>query len=113
MEDDLQVDWDKLKISDDEEEEILFMQNWVKEVVEASDHCLLGRLLIKKLLNLEVMKNVLSRAWKLTEELFVTEVGDHIYIYQELVKFRLVSLLGQGSGFAPWSNDGEDWNCDR
>ncbi|XVE64372.1 hypothetical protein DITRI_Ditri07aG0095700 [Diplodiscus trichospermus] len=64
--------WNGLSLSD-EEEEVLIEKERAKEADQIGNHCLIGRLLIKKPVNIDSMKNALCKAWKVKEDVIVKE----------------------------------------
>ena len=43
---------------------------------------MIGKLIINKRVNVEVMKNVLSTIWKLISRMSITEIGSRLFIFQ-------------------------------
>lgn len=44
--------------------------------------CLIGRMIMKRPVNLKAMKSVLSRVWQLTHTLDVQEAGEWTWVFQ-------------------------------
>ncbi|XVF04182.1 hypothetical protein REPUB_Repub05bG0060000 [Reevesia pubescens] len=64
MVEDLSHLWSKLSLTEAEQEEVLVDNEWVVETVQQSVHCLVGKLMTRKSVNVEAMNTVLSRVWK-------------------------------------------------
>ena len=60
MNEDLEKLWEKLSLTDVEQNGIIVEGNWLDEAKEAGKHCLIGRIVLNKRINVEAMKNVLS-----------------------------------------------------
>ena len=82
METGLEDLWNKLSLSEDEKVEVVIERNWIEETAEARRNCLIGKLLTKHGINLEVMKSVLHQVWKLACGLEIKEVGDNVFVFQ-------------------------------
>ena len=50
----------KLSLTEEEQFEVVVEQDWIKEADEVGKKCLIGKLVLNKRANVEVMKNVLS-----------------------------------------------------
>ncbi|XVE87987.1 hypothetical protein DITRI_Ditri19aG0032200 [Diplodiscus trichospermus] len=74
--------WNNFHLSDDDDDDIIIEKDWVADAVQVAAHCLVGRLLLKKVFNIDAMKNLLSRAWKLHDDVLIKEIGDHIFLFQ-------------------------------
>ena len=91
--------WNKLSLTGDKKSEVVIEKDWIEETTDARRNCLLGKLLTKRVLNLEVMRSVVYKVWKLVGGLEIKEVDDKVYVFQfeyEIEKDRV--LVRQ-----PWS----------
>ncbi|OMO68993.1 hypothetical protein CCACVL1_19721 [Corchorus capsularis] len=81
-------------------EKVIIDQDWIEEPEGAlSWFSVIGKLLSKKRPNLEAMKTVLSKAWRVESGFQVKEVGNRLFVFQfedELEKDR--AMVNQ-----PWS----------
>ncbi|XWS16449.1 hypothetical protein CRYUN_Cryun34aG0088500 [Craigia yunnanensis] len=73
--------WKKLSLTEEEYDEVVVEQDWVEEVDKVGKKCLIGKLVLNKRANVEVMKNVLSTIWKMTLGMTVKEVGMRLYMF--------------------------------
>ena len=71
-----------MSLTEEEQFEVVVEQDWVDEVKEVGKKCLLGKIVLNKRVNVEVMKNVLSTVWKITSGLTVKEVGSRLDVFQ-------------------------------
>ncbi|OMO49946.1 hypothetical protein CCACVL1_30745 [Corchorus capsularis] len=77
MADDLSLMWNKLTLKDDE--------NQVIDIDGSQDSqkfCLIGKILTKKVLKVDILRSVFFRVWKLSGGLRVQEVGDKMFLFQ-------------------------------
>ena len=51
------------------------------EAEKVGKNCLIGKLVLNKRANVEVMKNVLCNVWKVTARMTIKEVGDRLYVF--------------------------------
>ena len=99
MNEELEQMWGKLSLTEAEQTEVVLDEEWLEEVKEVERNCLVGKLVLNRRINLEVMKNVLSSIWKLSYGMSIREVGCRLFIFhfeENLEKERV--LLRQ-----PWS----------
>ena len=74
--------WNKLSLTEDEKSKVVIEKDWIEEIAEARRNCLIGKLLTKRILNLEVMRSVLHKVWKLEGGLEIKEVDDKVHVFQ-------------------------------
>ena len=74
--------WNKLTLTEEKQEDILVEKEWVEDISEAGKNCLLGKMLMRKPVNMEAMRSVFTKIWKVTASLFIREVGDRIFIFR-------------------------------
>ena len=43
-------------------------KEWVEDLLERSKYCLLGKMVIRKLINIEAMKTIFMKLWKINME---------------------------------------------
>ena len=99
MNDDLEHLWGKLSLTKVEQTEVVLDVKWLEEVKKVERNCLVGKLVLNRRFNPEVMKNVLSSIWKLSYGMSIREVGCRLFIFHfddNLEKERV--LMRQ-----PWS----------
>ena len=72
--------WGKLSLTEEEQTEVVVEEDWIED--EVGRKCLIGKLLLNRRVNVEVMKNVLSNIWKLSSGLTIKEVGSRSFIFQ-------------------------------
>ena len=81
METGLEKLWNNLLLTADEQLEVVIEKNWIEETAQARKNCLLGRMVINRAVNMEAMKLVLQKIWKLLSGLVMKEVGDRVYVF--------------------------------
>ena len=74
--------WNKLSLTEDEKSKVVIEKDWIEETTDARRNCLLGKLLTKRVLNLEVMRSVVYKVWKLVGGLEIKEVDDKVHVFQ-------------------------------
>ena len=82
METGLEELWKKLSLTEDKQNDIVVKQNWVDETADARRNCLIGKVVMNKNINLEAMKMVLQKIWKIASGLVIKEVGDRVFVFQ-------------------------------
>ena len=91
--------WSKLTLIKEEQDDIIIEKEWVDDVSEAGQNCAIGKLVMRKLVNVEVMRNIFIKIWRVSEGLTIREVGDKLYIFyfkDPLEKDRVIQKQ-------PWS----------
>ncbi|XWS66311.1 hypothetical protein CRYUN_Cryun05aG0188800 [Craigia yunnanensis] len=74
--------WNKLTLIEDERTEVLVEKEWIDDPSEVSKNCLLGKILMRKPVNLEVMKTVFMKLWNMSSGLQIKEVGERHFVFQ-------------------------------
>ena len=82
MEIELEDLWNNLSLTKDEQHKIVIDKNWVEEVAHAMRNYLIGKMILKRAVNLEAMKTILQEVWKLAFGLVIKEVGDKVFVFQ-------------------------------
>ncbi|XVE95711.1 hypothetical protein REPUB_Repub02eG0122900 [Reevesia pubescens] len=73
--------WAKLALTDEEQSVVAIEKSWVEDTFERSGHCLVGKLMTKKMVNVEALKIVLSKVWKVSRSLDTKEEGDKMFLF--------------------------------
>lgn len=81
MADEIGLMLNKISLERDDDDIVTLNDNTNKGVATAVNHCLVGKMIMKKLTNLKVMKSMLSRVWQRSDVLDVQEVGDRMWIF--------------------------------
>ena len=68
MADSLEKLWSKLSLREDEQEKVTVEQEWVEETMEEGEKCIVGRVLTRRVINMEAMSSI-------------TEVGCLLLLY--------------------------------
>ncbi|XVF50675.1 hypothetical protein PTKIN_Ptkin04bG0121000 [Pterospermum kingtungense] len=66
---------------DSDEDEIVIEEKWVDEDNTIGESCLIGKLMLKKPYNLDAMKTALMKAWLISTELNIREIGHRLFIF--------------------------------
>ncbi|XVE77534.1 hypothetical protein DITRI_Ditri13aG0070800 [Diplodiscus trichospermus] len=83
MEDELEVMCNRLTLTEEEDDDaVLIERSWVEEGVQAGKNCLIERLLINKAYNIEAMRTIFTKLWKLKARLVVKKIGKQLFIFQ-------------------------------
>ncbi|XVE96179.1 hypothetical protein REPUB_Repub02eG0199500 [Reevesia pubescens] len=96
---DLNKLWSKLTLTNEENVDLCVEKSWVEDTLKESKNCLVGKILSRKVVNLEEMKYVLTKVWKLKSDLLLREIGEKIFIFQ------FENLLGKNRIYLsqPWT----------
>ena len=66
METGLEALWNNLSLTKEEQPEVVIEKDWVEENGQARRNCLIGKMVINRAVNLEAMKTVLQKVWKVS-----------------------------------------------
>ncbi|XVF24670.1 hypothetical protein REPUB_Repub13aG0147300 [Reevesia pubescens] len=99
MAEDLEALWARLSLTENEKVEVVLGEDSFEDSLLAGHFCLIGKAFTHKVVNLEAMRTVFQKVWKVRSGLQVSEVGDKIFafIFEDIKKKNWV-LLNQ-----PWS----------
>ena len=78
----LEASWNKLSLTENELYEVIIDKNWVDDNAHARRNCLIGKMVIKRAINLEAMKTMLQKVWKLSSGMVIKEVYDQVFVFQ-------------------------------
>ena len=92
-----------LKLTAEEEEEILVSEEGRSEEIDSCALSLIGKFLTCKPFNRKAAKNTLRRAWGLDKELQISEVGSNLFQFKFQSEYELDRILRGG----PWSFDNQ------
>ncbi|XWS21886.1 hypothetical protein CRYUN_Cryun30bG0094300 [Craigia yunnanensis] len=73
--------WNKLTLTKEERDDIIVEQEWVDDVKEVNQNCALGKILMVKPMNIEAMRSVFIKIWRVSDGLTIREVGDRLYFF--------------------------------
>ncbi|OMO67876.1 reverse transcriptase [Corchorus capsularis] len=96
MADDIDNLWSKLTLCDEENSVVAVHQN---TVVEANTHCLIGRSLSRKPINIDILRSVLYKIWRLNHAFQVSELGEKLYLF----RFERVGEMNRILLQQPWN----------
>ncbi|XVE95495.1 hypothetical protein REPUB_Repub02eG0102600 [Reevesia pubescens] len=82
MEHSLEDFWAKLSLTDSERRDVVVEKEWFLEGSKECQYCLIGKLLSRKMVNVEAMRTVLSQVWKVMHGLTIKDLGDRIFMIQ-------------------------------
>ncbi|XWS13549.1 hypothetical protein CRYUN_Cryun36dG0046500 [Craigia yunnanensis] len=82
MEEGLEKLWSRFSLTEEEQLDVVIEKEWVEDMVERSKNYLLDRLVMKKPVNLEAMKNIFMKVWKIQGGMNVNEVRERLFIFQ-------------------------------
>ncbi|KAF8396825.1 hypothetical protein HHK36_018458 [Tetracentron sinense] len=90
-----------LRLTNEEEDDIVVAKVDRKETIEACSLSLLGRFLTKKMINMRAANNTLRMAWRMGEDLLISEVGYGVLQFKFSTEFQLKWVEDHG----PWIFD--------
>ena len=73
--------WSKLFLTEEEQADIVIEKEWLEDTSSMEKSCLIGKFLLNRRVNLEAMRNVLMKVWKLKHGVTVHEVGERLYLF--------------------------------
>ena len=82
MADDLEEMWRQFSLTEEEQLEVAIAKEWVDDISEKSRYCLLGKIVMRKNVNMEAMKMVFVKLWKIKVGISIREVGKKLFIFQ-------------------------------
>ena len=65
MADDLEEMWRRFSLTEEEQSEVAIEKEWVDDILEKSRYCLLGKIVMRKNVNMEAMKMVFVKLWRI------------------------------------------------
>ncbi|XVF46132.1 hypothetical protein PTKIN_Ptkin03bG0002200 [Pterospermum kingtungense] len=94
MADELTEKWSNFRLMEEKEDDVVIDKDWILDPECFGKSYLIGKLVVKKRFNLEAMRNVLCKAWRLKEEMVVKEVGiKYSYSNSHAIMTVIVFLL--------------------
>ncbi|XWS20362.1 hypothetical protein CRYUN_Cryun31cG0095000 [Craigia yunnanensis] len=82
METGLEALWNNLSLTKEEQHEVFIEKDWMEENGHARRNYLIGKMVINMAVNLEAMKTVLQKVWKVLSGLIIKEVKEQIFVFQ-------------------------------
>ena len=73
--------WSKLSLTEEEQANIVIENEWIEDTSSMGKDCLLGKVLLNKPVNIEAMRNVFMKIWKVKYGVTVHEVGERLFIF--------------------------------
>ena len=92
---------EKLKLTKEEDEDIVIANISSSEIFEECSLSLFGCLLTNRLQNQRALKNTLKAAWKMGSDLRIVEVGNNILQFKFSSRYQLKWVGKSG----PWNFD--------
>ena len=92
---------EKLKLTKEEEEDIVIANVSSSEIFEECSLSLFGRLLSDHHQNMRALKNTLKVAWKMGSDLRIMEVGNNLLQFKVSSRYQLKWVEKSG----PWNFD--------
>ena len=80
MSDKLKDLWRKFSLTEEEQIDVIVEKDWLEEVAEVGDNCLIGKMMLNKWVNVEAMKIVLRNVWKTSSVMSIRELGDRMFV---------------------------------
>nr|POE84978.1 hypothetical protein CFP56_78419 [Quercus suber] len=99
MDQDVVASLGKLKLTKEEEEDIVIANTSSAEILEECSLSLFGRLLSNRNQNIRALKNTLRAAWKMGSELRIVEVGNNVLQFKFGSRYQLEWVEKSG----PWN----------
>ena len=90
---------EKLKLTKEEEEDIVIANTNSSEILEECSLSLFGRLLSDRHQNIRALKNTLKAAWKMGSDLRIVEVGNNLLQFKFSSSYQLEWVEKSG----PWN----------
>ncbi|OMO64558.1 hypothetical protein CCACVL1_21676 [Corchorus capsularis] len=78
----LEVMWKKCTLTEEEKCDVVVDPKLIAETLDEGKACLIGKLLSRQAVNIEVMRNILHWVWMLTGGLQIQVVGDKLVVFQ-------------------------------
>ncbi|XWS10326.1 hypothetical protein CRYUN_Cryun39dG0066600 [Craigia yunnanensis] len=82
MADDLEEMWRRFLLTKDEQSEVVIEKEWVDDMLDKSGNCLLGKIVMGKYVNMEAMKMVFVKLWKINAGISIRDVRERLFIFQ-------------------------------
>ena len=99
MAEDLEVLWQRLSLTEEEDEKIVLGSNSTKAAKERGKNCLVMKILSRKSIMLDALRKNLRMMWKLNKGVQIMEIEEEIYVVEfgdEKDKKKVLEM-------SPWS----------
>ena len=73
--------WSRLSLIEKEQDEVVVKKDWIEDVSAVGNKCLLGKLLLRRAVNIEAMRNVFLNICRLKFGLIIREVGERRFLF--------------------------------
>nr|XP_023884702.1 uncharacterized protein LOC111996887 [Quercus suber] len=80
MAEELEEMWKKLKVTEEEEEDIILGSNSTKGAKEAGKNCIVMKVLTQRSVSMEALRKNMRMLWKPNKGLQVSEIEDNLYL---------------------------------
>jgi hypothetical protein len=102
MSEDLSSLWSKLRLSEAECSDVVMQEEVVKEGISKGQNCLVGKLIVDRVIAKNTVRAVLLRRWKLSRSISFKVMGENLFL-MEFEHYWEKSLVLEGR---PWVFDG-------
>ncbi|XP_059458415.1 uncharacterized protein LOC132188014 [Corylus avellana] len=94
--------WNKLRLSEEEESDVVVQEDVLEEGVNRGSNCLVGRLIVDRVIAKSTVRGMLMRRWRPTGELSFKVMGENLFLLDfENPGDKFLVLEGR-----PWVVDG-------
>ena len=81
MSEGLEEMWNRLSLTEKEQLDVIVERDWMEDISEVGKNNLVCKLLLCKMVNVEAMKNVFRKIWRMSACLYIRKVGEHSFIF--------------------------------
>ncbi|XWS48308.1 hypothetical protein CRYUN_Cryun13aG0064400 [Craigia yunnanensis] len=81
MADNLEEMWRRFSLTEEEQTDVVIEKEWVENTSEKSKNWLLGKMVMKRNVNMEATKVIFTKLWKIREGMSVQKVGERLFIF--------------------------------
>ena len=74
--------WSKFSLTEEEKTDVVIEKLWIEDLLERSKYFLLGKMVMRKPINIEAMKLVFMKLWKINNGMIIQKVGERLFIFQ-------------------------------
>ncbi|XWS16380.1 hypothetical protein CRYUN_Cryun34aG0082200 [Craigia yunnanensis] len=74
--------WNKFTFTEEEQSEVVVKDEWIDDLSIVGKNCVLEKFLMRKMVNVEAMKMVFLKLWKIFSGMTIREVGEMLFVFQ-------------------------------
>ncbi|XWS13478.1 hypothetical protein CRYUN_Cryun36dG0040400 [Craigia yunnanensis] len=91
--------WSRLSLTEEEQLDVIIEKEWIEDSSSIGKNCLVGKLMMNKMENVEAMKNVFLKIWRIKNGVTIYKMGERLYLFHFEYQFEKDHVYQK----QPWS----------